>query len=923
MSTVLTGKNIADKLQEYPLPAKPGITDYIFYFVPASNGYGKGARYFFDKFYKKHKRKDVNSLQALIAFLFTEVKQGGVTQIREIVIVSHGNAQGLILQAVDDVSDPQLSDLKYITPISLSLLQKDFLAGKRMGFNDNRKEVIAHLKNDSWITIRACNFGYSKEGMYALYSFFGGRANMYAPAAYQFFGTHPIMKGMRYETKLKVHEHLVKQRFLPSDIHTPGRKDSIVEFLSDPGKFSDPFIVATKLLDDDTSAGSIQYEKIIDDLNNRRINDFLKIQVKTAGGQDLSPKALVRVTDKDSTWSIDDVLVHDNSNYNIEYTVYEVIGVSTSNKRQASLTVSATLPDMYSAREYFPIQLLFDEGDHKQWSGFVLVLASYTEDPGASPGEKINFDTILALLNAANPQTALSVITPLFASNSTPLTASAKITLQTTVPGKNIRKTWLVKDSINYIIKLEHPATSQGIQAHSLTAYTHPDGIAVLKEEYELMAYLGVDADIPGTELLAYLDGFTTDELVQFIDYLRSPYKPENVVYLNHANQAIKRKKDFLKWYMARPEIIDAINSGAPLYFDPYTDLSFSENDDNRAEVYDFDTNIYWKEVKASNPTATNFQTDLFTEEILQLTQDLLAMDNPESDSPYTDVDEIRALESAGVEHFFSTDKFVADTPTVNADCTEFADALAKIKALNTTDIQTIKDTLKTFPMQGPGTLGEYLSDPMTDLSIVVDLVGNFEVYAGSSNLVASTLARVAGSVAVEFLGYFFAVYGPIAMMIAFVQEEEKADANWEQKAKAVGIRQWARKLITLTYTSKTSFPTTLQLDRSWHDASGNPYYISRYYDEQVETWGVYFSFVWAPERMNKGFDEGWDLIEKAGNEMLSKVDSIFDQVLTESGLDPCKIQALRDSGLVDETKITDVIMREFAMKVLEKIPKP
>ena len=521
--------------------------------MPPDNGYGKGARYFFDKFYKNHKRKDVTSLEALIAFLFTEVKQGGVSQIREIVIVSHGNAQGLIFQLVNDVSDPDLSDLRYITPISLSLLQKDFLANKRTDFNNNRKEVISHLKEDSWITIRACNFGYSKDGMYALYSFFGGHANLYAPAAYQFFGTHPIMPGMRYETRLKVHEHLVKQRFLPADVHTPGRKDSVVQFLSDPAKFSEPFIIASKNLDDDSSADSIQYEGLIDDLNKRVISDFLKAQVKTKGNQDISPKANVRVTDKDRAWSIDDVLNHEGANYTIEYSISEVVDFSsTSNKRQASLTISATLLNTYSSREYFPIQLFFEEGEHKLWVGSLFVLATYTEEPNADPNDKKNFDGLTAALD--NPQTALIKIAPLFANENFALTANAKIGSPTVFPGKNVRKIWPVTDTTSYLIKLEHPATSNGFQAHSLTVYSHLEAKAALIQEYELMAHMGKDADIPGTELMAYLDNFAIDDLAQFIDYLHNPYKSENVVYIHHAQQAIQRKKTFLNGTWTGPK---------------------------------------------------------------------------------------------------------------------------------------------------------------------------------------------------------------------------------------------------------------------------------------------------------------------------------------------------------------------------------
>ena len=347
--------------------------------------------------------------------------------------------------------------------------------------------------------------------------------------------------------------------------------------------------------------------------------------------------------------------------------------------------------------------------------------------------------------------------------------------------------------------------------------------------------------------------------------------------------------------------------------------------DDNRAEVYDFDTNLYWKEIKAAHPPAKPVQTDLFAEEILSLTKDLLAMDNPDTDSPYADIDEIKALESKGVETFFSTDKFVAEEPQNNdLECQQFADTLAKIKDLNTTDIQQIKDGLKVFEKDTGMSLTEYLSDPRTSLSIAVDLVGNFEVYVQSSNVVASWLGRVAASAVTEVLGYFFAIYGPLKMLYDIAVLEEQTDEIWEQKGKLVALRQWARMLEDLAgdvLLHAKTFPSVLQFDHEWHGAVA-PYYIARYYEEENANWGSHSVFYYAPDRMKKGFDEGWDLMEKAGNEMLSKVDFVFDDLLRNNGFDACKIKALRDSGLVSENNITAVVMREFARAVLKKLPK-
>jgi hypothetical protein len=251
------GRVIFEKRVEYPLPKRSGVRDYLFYFVGPGDGYGKGARYFFDKFYPNHARHTASSLEDLTARLHADVTERGVQQIREVVIVAHGTRAGLLFPLVEGATETNLAEYEYVTALSLACLQKDLLAGKFAAFRDRRRAVLARLKDDSWVTVRACNFGKSNPGMYALYSFFGGRANVYAPMEYQFFGTHPIMDGMRLDTKLRVHEHLVKQHYLPNDVHTPERRDAVVRAFVDPGQFSEPFVVATVAVENPDPAESV------------------------------------------------------------------------------------------------------------------------------------------------------------------------------------------------------------------------------------------------------------------------------------------------------------------------------------------------------------------------------------------------------------------------------------------------------------------------------------------------------------------------------------------------------------------------------------------------------------------------------------------------------------------------------------------
>src|SRR5262245_23252621 len=191
------GHVIFDERVEYPLPAKQGVRDYIFYVVPASDGYGRSARYFFEKFpgFKRHVHKSVSSLEDLVSVLRADAVSGGISQIREIVIVAHGTTQGLVVPVVNGTTDENLPEFRYLTPLSLVFLQQDFAQGEFAAFKQKRKDIVARLKDSSWVTIRACKVGSSANAMYALFSFFGGRANVYAPREFQFFGTHPIVDG--------------------------------------------------------------------------------------------------------------------------------------------------------------------------------------------------------------------------------------------------------------------------------------------------------------------------------------------------------------------------------------------------------------------------------------------------------------------------------------------------------------------------------------------------------------------------------------------------------------------------------------------------------------------------------------------------------------------------------------------------------
>lgn len=190
----------------------------------------------------------------------------------------------MVLKLLKDASKTRNPEYQYVTFESLAILQKDFAEEKFATFKKNRARVIEHLTDASWITIRGCRFGQGTEAMYALYAFFGGRANVYAPRYYQFFGSQEIgweggedakKRGRpigerpprKFDNRLDAHEHLVRQRFFPKHLHTDDRKDAVVQFLVDPGMYSETIELGSAT----NPASDSAYAKLIVDLDATRI----------------------------------------------------------------------------------------------------------------------------------------------------------------------------------------------------------------------------------------------------------------------------------------------------------------------------------------------------------------------------------------------------------------------------------------------------------------------------------------------------------------------------------------------------------------------------------------------------------------------------------------------------------------------------
>lgn len=226
----LKGKQIFEERLDYPLPKKEGVRDYVFFIFPSDDDYSKAAKHFFSVFYRDHRQNNAKSLEQVIDFLFEEITKKDVKILREIAIVCHGNPFSLQIPLLQHAPPA----MRRLDAHSLAVLQEAMLKGEHSPFQQKRKKVISCLGEGSWVVIRACNFGHAKEGMFAFFAFWGGKANVYAPMAYQNFSEQRVGGQGEYffRERSDVLDHLVKQRFISHKRSQKGKDAALGKFLN-------------------------------------------------------------------------------------------------------------------------------------------------------------------------------------------------------------------------------------------------------------------------------------------------------------------------------------------------------------------------------------------------------------------------------------------------------------------------------------------------------------------------------------------------------------------------------------------------------------------------------------------------------------------------------------------------------------------
>jgi hypothetical protein len=976
MATTDRGRALFESLVEYPLPAKSGVQDYIFYFVPSeqNHGYGWSSRVFFGAFYGSHKVHEVKSLEELINVLYAEVTQHGVHQIREIIIVTHANSQAMLFP----ILAAQPSVFPYINEHTLAQFQKR-VVGDFPSFNTKRSAVVAHLQDDSWVTIRGCNFGNARAAMYATYSFFGGRADVYAPILFQHFAIYPMDQFSKLNTPSKLHAHLVHQHFYRKEM-TPERKRSVIGDLYQPAMFSAPHKFASRSLSNPTADEKAKYEALIDDLNKGKKSAALvaglEAMMATFSVPDWSPSASAEITTaKDRSWVLSDGLKHDGISYHIYHQIYEKIDAGI-----AMLQVQARLEvDDGSSRKDGPahdvvLQMFLDEGDDDSLYGRLIRLAGYTEKDEKTDRQQ-RFNAVLAALKSneladSSASPAVDVVADFKSGLAVDLVSpQLKLVTPATWGDTTKRAIWSLDDGTNhYLIKLENPATRAGVLAHTITVYSILTEDAQTKREMAYLADHTDNQDTPGTELAAYFDRLSIDDLLSVVLYLRDPFKPGNALYIHHAQQAMKRKQGFEDWvWQQHPELRDP--HAAPLIEEWEWELHTWEKDDIKESSYQFDFNNAWFEVKAFMTTGVDPQDDLFLNESLaqklKLTDDSALLD-PETDSPAPAVRPPSAFEAQFASSPADTDKALFDEPEDStAGCQDFEEVITKFVAMSGQDAEQINAMLETQKTSSGASFVDVIKGVTSKYSFLRTMVRFTEIPklsklpwlpSSQDGLVTEPVKRILEHELKTELAWWAETEGavetstvllqnglgllwswsvimiPAKMLNHIAEEEEHTDEVWQAIGQLTAIRQYLRRVADACYLAKSmpdlheidvSTPVSTAPGYSGYTFANQPYYIGRYFLEQFEedpAGGVSYP-IWGPDRMKEGYDQGITIMKfKVIDELVHRAEHGMDAALEKLEMDSCKIRVLTKAGLLDVGALQAQVVGELADAVRNKL---
>jgi hypothetical protein len=957
---------------EYPLPSSGG-RDYVFY-PEKTDPYVQSARAFFLRWYSKHRAHTYTSLEGLIGTLHGDITQHGVQQVRELVIVAHANPVQMSVRILADAQASKQHGLQSVNHLSLARLQTLLPDPAFKGFKDKRAIVVSRLLDTSWVTIRACRFGLSREGMYALYSFFGGRADVYAPKLYQHFLYCPLTAFPAVGTEAKLHDHLVRQRFFPKKI-TPERARAFMTDLEESPLYSETHALASTPISGETT----EYKALLQALSERRVvpplTQTLSAFMAARSVPDWSPSkgATVKRVAAKRAWHISDTIRHSDVRYYIHFKLAEEEEADTRTLLvQASLSFTPAAPKQ-DRRAY--LQFFLDDDppkyQYRLLRGEMFRIAQYaTSDVG--PERKANFDKWLSLLKAMkymDPTDAALDLRPKFKEINVTLTAPQLTLIESQFDATPPRASWKIQEGRQlFLIKLETPVATTGALARTLTVYPLLTKKQQLAHDVAILTGALASADVPGTELAAYLDRLPLDDLLSVIEHLRTPFKPGHAVVIAQAAQAMKRKRGFEQWVMDRePDRLRP--EGTPLFTESGWELSESEREDRRQTSYEADFNATWTQAKAVMQVASAFQTDLFAEEDLVRKLQIPpgeVLDDWGPDSPTSETFAPSDFESAFAAAPAGLDKTSFDereeSPT--ADCRDFKQALDAAMAIKDKDAEEIAGILKGQTTARGDTLFDILQ-PLASNYSFIRRMGNFVQFPeglpwipssvdgvitepisrvlknnlsgelswwleGEGVLIARTAMLQTG---LALLWAWGVVMVPGKMLLHVAEELMRTEEHLERVGEATAMLQWLREVENVTYRAATvpdlheldiSTPVPVQVVGFTPPWAGEPYHTGRlFYEVYLETGAHQQFLISSPAAVKRGFDRAALAMKfNVADELTRRAQTGMSELLKRWGFDDCEVDVLIKAGLLDLNALHSQVVSELAGAVRKQLPR-
>ena len=939
----MTGKKIFDDLVQYPLPQRTGVVDYVVYVFKKTGDFSKHAKIFFDRFYPKHVPLTATSLEGTIKAIHAHAAAHGVTQIRELVIVAHGAATELYPQVIEDLSDSTDTSFACITEYSLASLQAVFQQGAVFtSFRDARRAVCALLKDDSWVTIRACNVGQSRPLLYALFVFFGGKANVYAPTEYMVFARIAVEPGARIASDVGVYDHLRKQHFLATDEHTPERKSKIVAALVDPASFAVPVEVA-KVNSGASDQAVEAFAALRLALDRRKVPDEIRTKLDAAG-HTLTPRAKVLVDSQGSRWKIIDSTVDEqNEPLQIQFVILD-LDDSTGEWLEARPQVA----DASSARIQLPIQLLMDQTTHDDFMGRLFVVASYLDDgvEAEDNANKAKLDALAAQLDGAQHFTDLPAdlqgeFQDGFAAKGAAVDVSTAAMTVTKAGSK-----WHVASTPPLFLERDTLGQANGPDLHGIFVYYDRTPEQMKLHQLDVLAQTSLgpsDPDTPGVELPAYLDRFSREQLLAFMEHLRTPFRAMNAFFLQHAAEALGRKVH---------KVISDADAAAPLALDLM--LDGSENDAYAASSYSFEFNQHWSEVRASSTHPTTFTTDPFEDpnqlltKTLKLTGSGPTCDGQDPESPSVDVNDLRDSEQKGREKYFKNHGGKDGWPTViqpDADCADFAKALDTIKELQA-EGKTPPEIKAALEAIASSTAGKSLLDKITDvydglsfakglaspvfeselLSKLFNAADVAELFLKGDFTAESWIEVGLSDFAGEAAGLTMtAIAVPMYLYSHVMSQWDQADQNDQDMGELTAFRWWCYQLDDLA--SSGPLPEHVSINLGSDQAAAMNAYWHVYLRDRGEGIRPGFEptmsaqFVESPSDLKDGYLKGVAIMDRVGPQLIANADRYISDAIDRLPMDPCKLKHLRDAGFIDFDGLRALVVRKIAEALLDKLP--